>query len=315
MRFTSPERLVLLVIPAVLLLAMYVMRRRRHRTIVKFTALDLVDQVAPRRAGWRRVATTLVALLGITALAAAFARPVVAVAVPREQASLMLAVDVSLSMGADDVAPTRIAAAQDAAKRFLQIAPEGLNIGLVAFAGTALPVLPPEADRALVDVAIDRLGLGQGTAVGEAIFSSLDQLAVAAAQNDAGDAPQAIVVLSDGETTVGRSETEAAVAAADAGVPVYTIVFGTDAGFITFQGDTVPVPAAEGKLQEVADRTGGEFFATASEAELSQILESIGSAIGLTTEDRDVTDWATLAGLVLLAAASAASLRWFGRIV
>ena len=315
MRFTSPERLVLLLVPVLLLVVMYVVRRRRHRTIVRFTALDLVDEVAPRRPGWRRVATTAVALLGITALAAAFARPVVAVPVPREQASLMLAVDVSLSMGAGDVEPTRIAAAQDAAKRFLEIAPEGLNIGLVAFAGTALPVLPPEADRALVNVAIDRLGLGQGTAVGEAIFSSLDQLALVASQADVGDAPRAIVVLSDGETTVGRSETEAAIAAAEAGVPVYTIVFGTDSGFITFQGELIPVPAAEGRLQEVAEATGGQFFATASEAELSQILEAIGSEIGLTTEDRDVTDWAALAGLVLLATASAASLRWFGRIV
>lgn len=315
MRFTSPERLVLLVVPVLLLAAMYVVRRRRHRTILRFTALDLVGQVAPRRAGWRRVVTAVVALLGITALAAAFARPVVAVPVPNERAALVLAVDVSLSMGAEDVEPTRIAAAQDAAKRFLQIAPEGLNIGLVAFAGTALPVLPPDADRALVDVAVDRLGLGQGTAVGEAIFSSLDQLALAADQAQAEDAPQAIVVLSDGETTVGRSETEAAAAAAEAGVPVYTIVFGTDAGFITFQGEVIPVPAAEGRLQEVAETTGGEFFATASEAELSQILESIGSEIGLTTEDRDVTDWAALTGLLLLTTASAASLRWFGRIV
>ena len=98
-------------------------------------------------------------------------------------------------------------------------------------------------------------------------------------------------------------------------MPVYTIAFGTPAGFIRFQGDVIPVPAAEGRLQEVAETTGAQFFATASEAELSQIFESIGSEIGFETEDREVTDWAALVGLGLVGLAAAGSLRWFGRIV
>jgi Ca-activated chloride channel family protein len=312
MTFLSPARLVLLVVPAALLGSLVLVRLRRHRTVVRFTALDLVDTVAPRPAGWRRKATASAALLGIVTLAVAFARPVVAVPVPREQVALVLAIDVSLSMGAADVDPTRIAAAQDAARRFLDVAPEGLNIGLVAFAGTALPVLPPESDRALVEVAVDRLGLGQGTAVGEAIFASLDQLALSGLD---GEIPTAIVVLSDGETTVGRSETEAAQAAVEAGVPVFTIAFGTDRGVIRFQDGTIPVPAAEGRLREIAETTGAQFFTTATEAELAQILESIGSEIGYETEDREVTDWAALAGLGLVGLATAGSIRWFGRVV
>ncbi len=312
MSFLTPHRLALLVIPAALLVGYLVARARRDRTVLRFSSLELAESVAPRASGWRRWFTTGAALAASVVLVAAFARPVVAVPVPQERAALILAVDVSLSMNATDVAPTRLAAAQQAATKFLEIAPDELRIGLVAFAGTALPVLAPSNDHALVEDAVGRLGLGQGTAVGEAIFTALDQLAAAQADDPA---PQAIVVLSDGETTTGRSELDGAAAASAAGVAVYTIVFGTPSGAVTFEGETIPVPAAAGALREVADRTGGRFYETAEEGGLSDILSAIGSEVGFEIEEREVTDWFAAIGLLLVAVAAAASTRWFGRMI
>jgi Ca-activated chloride channel family protein len=311
MSVEAPVRLLALAIPAVLVAWYLVTRSRRSRQVVRFTSIDLAERVTAH-AGWRRWVTAGAGILGAIVLAVAFARPVVAVPIPQEQASLILAIDVSLSMGSGDVEPSRIEAAQDAAARFAGIAPNALNIGLVAFAGTALPVLAPDTDRTPLESAIDRLGLGQGTAIGEAIFSSLDQLEAAVPDPEV---PKAIVVLSDGETTVGRPDSEAAAAAIEAGVPIYTISFGTRAGTIDFRGERIRVPVAPEPLQQIAETTGGQFFETASESDLSQILAQIGSEIAFETEDREVTDWFAAGGLALLALAIAGSIRWFGRIV
>jgi Ca-activated chloride channel family protein len=311
MSVEAPVRLLALVVPAALLAWFAFARARRSREVVRFTSLDLAEQVTTR-SGWRRWVTAGAGVLGAIVLAVAFARPVVAVPIPQEQASLILAVDVSLSMGSADVAPSRIEAAQDAAERFAAIAPNDLNIGLVAFAGTALPVLAPDTDRTPLETAIRRLGLGQGTAIGEAIFSSLEQLDAAVPDPDV---PKAIVVLSDGETTVGRPDPEAAAAAVEAGVPVYTISFGTQSGTIDFQGERIAVPVAPDPLRQIAETTGGQFFETASESDLSQILAEIGSEVAFETEDREVTDWFAAGGLALLALAIAGSIRWFGRII
>ncbi len=310
MTVEAPIRLVALAVPAALLAWFLLTRARRSTAVVRFTSIELAEQVAPRT-GWRRWITAGAGILGAVVLAVAFARPIVAVPIPQEQASLILAVDVSLSMGSSDVEPSRIEAAQDAATRFAAIAPDDLNIGLVAFAGTALPVLGPDTDRTPLRTAIARLGLGQGTAIGEAIFSALEQLETAAREPDV---PKAVVVLSDGETTVGRPDSDAAAAAVEAGVPIYTISFGTQSGTIDFQGEQIAVPVAPEPLRQIAEATGGQFFETASEADLSQILAAIGSEIAFEVEDRDVTDWFAAGGLALLALAIAGSIHWFGRI-
>jgi Ca-activated chloride channel family protein len=217
-----------------------------------------------------------------------------AVQVPKEQATVVLAVDVSLSMEADDVDPTRIEAARAAARNFVELAPEELEIGLVSFAGTAVPVLAPTTDRTAAIRAIDRLALAEGTAIGEGIYTSvrLIEATTAARENadpgapttttvppdddtdgsgdpEADDDPaSAIVVLSDGETTMGRPDLDAAAAAEAARIPVSTISFGTGGGVVVIQGETIPVPANNGALQEVAETTGGEFFEAATGGEL-----------------------------------------------
>jgi Ca-activated chloride channel homolog len=310
--FLSPDRLVLLLVPLGLAVLWWVQRRRRSEYVVRFTNLELLERVVPRRAGWRRWVTVGALLMGVAAVVVAFARPVVAVPVLREQAAVVLAIDVSLSMAAEDVAPSRIEAARAAARRFVEDAPENLEIGLVAFAGTAIPVVAPTDDRAPTLSALERLGLGQGTAVGEAIFTSLEL--VASLDEGQGIPPVMVVVLTDGTSTVGRPDTEAAAAAAEAGVPVSAVAYGTPSGVIEFQGQQVAVPVDEGTLRRVAETTGGRFFEADSAGELGAILDVIGSQLAFETEDREIGDWFALLGGVMVTVAAVGSLIWFGRL-
>ncbi len=327
MTFLEPARLALLLLPALAAIAYLVSLRRREQYAVRFTNLELLDKVAPERPGWRRHVPAVVLLTGLVVLVLAVAKPATAVQVPREQATVALAIDVSLSMEADDVSPSRIAAAQEAARNFIELAPEELEIGVVAFSGVAIPVLAPTVDRQVALRAIDQLELGEGTAIGEGIFTSVqlletrlgeiqeDQGEDAAPESDEDTVPAtAIVVLSDGETTMGRADLEAADAASEAGIPVSTISFGTARGEVVIEGDVIPVPVNEGALREVASTTGGEFFEAATADELQAILDDLGSRVALEEETREITDWFTGAGLVLTLLASAASLLWFSRM-
>lgn len=322
MRFLEPARLVLLIVPALVAVAYVVVQRRRERYAVRFTNLDLLDKVAPEKPGWRRHAPAMAMLAGLVMLTLAVARPATAVQVPRQQATVTIAVDVSLSMEADDVDPTRIDAAREAAYAFLDLAPEELQVGIVAFAGTAVPVLTPTVDRALARLAIERLTLGEGTAIGEGVFAAVQLMTLDATGEpvdpqsaDGEEVPaQAIVVLSDGETTMGRPDLEAAQAASDAGIPVWTISFGTAAGEVVIEEERIPVPVNEGALREVATATGGEFFQAATADELQSILDEIGFRVGVEEEDREITDWFAGAGLVLALLAAAGSLLWFSRL-
>jgi Ca-activated chloride channel family protein len=311
MTFEAPLRLAGLFVPILLTIWYIVARARSSAVTMRFSALEAARQ-ASARSVWKRHIAAALALVGIVALVVAFARPVMAVEVPVEQATVVLAIDVSLSMAAEDVAPSRIEAAQDAADRFLGLAPSTLRVGLVAFAGNALPVAAPTFDRGLLREAVGRLGLGQGTAVGEAIFSSLEQIAVAAPPEGV---PAAIVVLSDGETTMGRPDSEAAAAAVQAGVPVYTIAFGTSRGTVTFEGEIIPVPVNEGALADVAEVTGGTFFEAATEAELRSVFDSLESQIAFEEEEQEVGDRFVGGALVALVGSVALSIRWFGRVI
>lgn len=310
MSFLEAGRLWLLLLPIAGIAAYLWSLRRHERFAVRFSNVDLLESVMPDQPGWRRHLPVVVSLLAIAVLVFAIARPVIAVPAPREEATVLLAIDVSLSMEADDVSPSRIDAARSAALRFVDLAPEELRIGVVAFAGIALAAQPPTDDSAAVRAAIERLTLAEGTAVGEGIYTSLDLVAFEELEEDAVH----VVVLSDGETTTGRSEVDAALEAASRGIPVSTVSFGTSDGTIVFLGEVVPVPANEGALREVADITGGQFSEAASAAEFQEILDSVGSQVAVTTEEREVWDWFLAAGLVLLVLAGAGSLVWFSRI-
>ena len=237
---------------------------------------------------------------------------------PRERATVVMAVDVSLSMQARDVEPTRFEAMQTAATAFVDVLPERINLGLVSFAGTATTLVPPTTDRAQVNGAIQSLHLAESTAMGEAVFASLTAIETFQASLDAPteDLPPArIVLLSDGYKTVGRDVTQAIDAARAAGVPVSTIAFGTDYGTLDLDGETVPVPVDRVKLKEIADDTGGSYSQAATAAELKQVYEDLGSQIGYTTEPQDISPWFVRGGLLFAFLGIAASLLWTNRLL
>jgi Ca-activated chloride channel homolog len=318
MHFIAPAWLWLLVLVVALLAAYVLLQLRRTKYVARFSNLELLGSVAPRRPGWRRHLTFALLLVGLTVLTVGVAQPTAAVRVPRDRATVVLAVDVSLSMEATDVLPSRIDAAKAAGKKFVGLLPSRINLGLVAFGGNASVLVSPTVDRAPVEAAIKGLKLQESTAIGEAIFTSLQAITVFGQATTAkGDKPPParIVLLSDGTNTVGRPVSAAVDAAKKAGVQVSTIAFGTDNGTVTYQGDTIPVPADKQALQQIAADTGGTFHTAASVQELEQVYQNIGQQIGYTTKQRDVSWRFMTVGLLVLLAAAGTSMLWSGRLV
>jgi len=257
-----------------------------------------------------------VLLFVLATLTLGMAKPTTAVRVPRDKATVVMAIDVSLSMQATDVTPSRIDAAKQAAKEFVQLLPPRINLGLVTFAGTATVLVSPTTNRDTVTRAIDTIQLRESTAIGEAIFSSLDAIHTSAAQDaDTKPTPATIVLMSDGDSKQGRPVNSATAAARGAKVPVSTIAFGTEDGTVDIGGDLVPVPADRVTLSRIAQDTGGMYHAAASAEELRDVYRDLGSQIGYTTQRQEITRWfvgmALLAGFVGLALA----LFWSNRLV
>jgi Ca-activated chloride channel family protein len=317
LNFAAPWWLLLLLVVVAAIVGYVVVQLRRKRYTARFSNAQLLASVAPRRPGWRRHLTFVLLVSGLAVLTLALAQPTAKVRVPRDRATVMLAIDVSRSMMATDVLPSRIEAAKSAAKAFVDLLPSRINVGLVKFAGTASVVAPPTTDRETVKTAIDLLELADSTATGDGIASSLDAITVFSKATTAKDdkpAPSRIVLMSDGHTTKGQDPLDAAVTAKRAGVAVSTIAFGTDNGTVVYEGETIPVPADKVTLQEVARETGGTFHAAASAQELRDVYADIGSQIGYTTVRKIITWRFLLVGLILLFGASGTSLLWGGRL-
>jgi Ca-activated chloride channel homolog len=320
MHFLAPGWLLLLVVVFGVAGWYAVLQIRRKKYVARFSNVELLASVAPRRPGWRRHLTFALLLIGMSVLTIGVAQPTAAVKVPRDRATVMLAVDVSLSMKATDVLPDRINAAKKAAKDFVELLPPRINVGLVKFGGNASVVVPPTIDRDSLKVAIDnQLQLQDSTAIGEAIFTCLDAVSVFSRATTAKDdkpAPARIVLMSDGTSNKGRSPQQGASAAKQAGVAISTIAFGTDEGTVDIPGyGPQPVPADATTLREVAADTGGTFHTAHSAAELRSVYSNIGSQIGFTSA-RKVIAWRFLTiGLLFTLAAALASLLWSGRLV
>jgi Ca-activated chloride channel family protein len=313
-RFLQPWWLLAL-LPVVAVAALYVWRQfRRRQYAMKFTNVDLLRTLAPKGLGWRRHAAAGAFLLSLVALGSAMARPSVDKEEPLERATVMLAIDVSLSMEADDVKPNRIEAAQEAAKAFVNELPPTYNLGLVSFAKSANVLVSPTKDRASVIAGIDGLTLAEATATGEAVFTSLDAIRSVPADGANGAPPARIVLLSDGYRTSGRSIEDAATAATEANVPVSTIAFGTDTGVVDIRGQLQRVPVDRLSLQQLADSTKGFFYEAASVSELKKVYEDMGSSIGHRVEPREVTQWYAGAALLFGLCAAAMSLLWTSRL-
>lgn len=315
-----------LLVPVALLLVIYLVQQsRRSRYVVRFATLPMLERLVPRRPAWRRHLPAALLLLAFSAMVVAAARPQTDVEVPRERATVIVVVDVSLSMEAVDVEPDRITAARSAAKSFVEGLPDGFNVGIVAFAGSASVLAEPSSDHQESLDALDRLQLDEGTAIGDGVLTSLAQIEATAARTDDSGAngaegedaepvPAHIVLLSDGTNTVGSSLQTAADAAIEDGVPVSTIAYGTPNGTVVVDGQTVPVPVDEQSLDELAVATGGTGYAAETADELTEVYDDIQSSIGYRTEQRDRTQVAVVVALLLGMLAGGLSMRWFSRL-
>jgi Ca-activated chloride channel family protein len=309
MSFTWPLALISLAAVPVLV-ALYIDRdRRRVASQAEFGNPDLLPNMVDREPGRLRYLPPLIMLVALVFLIVGVARPHATVTVPREEATVILALDVSRSMKATDVEPTRLDAARIAAKTFLDEVPEKFRVGVVSFATRAAVGVAPTEDRELVVTALDTLAPGEGTAIGAAVALSLQVGQPPGAGAVA--RPRAIVRLSDGARDGG--EVEPAKAAADAkelGVPVYSVLVGTPDGVVEEEltggyRRIIRVPTNPETLEQVAVASGGEFFAAPDAEGLSQVYEDLGSRLGSREQDREITDvFAAIAAALLLAAAT-----------
>jgi Ca-activated chloride channel family protein len=317
--FATP--LALLALAALPLLALAYLGQQRSRRVAAaaFASPALQASVAPRRPGFRRHLPMFAFLLAIAALIVAAARPQRTVAVPIERASIMLANDVSGSMTATDVKPTRLAAAKRAAKGFLAKVPKRVNVGLLAFNDTARVLQSPTTDRSAVNSAIDNMTVSGGTATGNAIATATSVLSKAPAAGQKRP-PAAIVLLSDGASTRGQDPVAAAQAARKLHIPVYTVVLGTSEGTITVKKSdgstqTVRVPPDPASLAQISRASGAATFTAPTASGLKQVYEKLGSQLGHKKQKHQVTTAFAGGGLALLLAGAAMSLAWFGRLI
>jgi Ca-activated chloride channel homolog len=320
MSFGAPLFLVglLLVPPALWLYARHL--RRRRAQAASFANPALMPVVAPRRPGWRAHAPVAVYGVALTALLVGLARPQTTIAVPVEHATVVLATDISGSMQATDVKPSRLVAAQRAGESLVERLPDGVRAGLVAFNHQARIAQSPTADHRRVIERIHALRPSGGTATGDAITSALN--AIRAATPPGGKRPPAaILLLSDGESTRGRDELDAAREAARQRIPVYTVALGTPDGTIEVERPggqsgtyTARVPPDIPAMQQIAQITRARAFSTADAGRLDEIYERLGSQVSTRDEQREVTAAFACGALILLLAGGLMSLRWFGRL-
>jgi Ca-activated chloride channel homolog len=348
MTFATPLALLALPLIPLVVLALVLARRRRIRYAIRYPALDVLAGVVERDR-WGRWIPAALLVLALTALLLGAARPMARVPVPRDEATVMLIIDVSGSMNADDVEPTRMEAAQRAASRFLDRLPERFQVGLVTFSSEAETLVPPTADREAVRSALASLNANGGTAMGDGLARALDVIEAARQKATGGGAgptttdppapgstnptpggpdtgstqptapPAVTLLLSDGANSAGGDPFVQAERARQLHVPVYTIALGTANGVLrqpnAFGGMRIqPVPPDPDSLARIAETSNGRFFQAPTSQNLTAVYDSLGSRIGFRFEHREVTVAFTAAGLLLLAAAGALRARRGARL-
>ncbi len=346
MNFLWPELLwLLLILPALVLLYLWLLRRKKNAA-VSYANLALVRQAMAGSTTWRRHLPPLLFLLALAALLLASARPFATIALPSQQETIMLAMDVSGSMRATDVEPNRLVAAQNAAKAFLAELPRHVKVGIVAFAGTASVVQPATVNREDLVAAIDKFQMQRGTAIGNGIVMSLAELFPDAdidlSKMQYGNRPQgtslddkpkagkkvyepvapgsngsaAIILLTDGQRTTGVDPLEAAKLAADYGVRVYTVGVGTVTGeTIGFEGWSMRVRLDEESLKAIASKTQAEYFYAGTAQDLKKVYTTLSSKLTLQKKDTEISGLMALLGAALALLSAGLSVLWFNRIL
>jgi Ca-activated chloride channel family protein len=284
----------------------------RRRRIQRFANTELLESVAPKRPSrWRHLATVLV-VLSLVMFTIAMAGPTHDVRIPRNRAVVMLVIDVSQSMKATDVSPNRLAASQEAAKQFVDQMTPGVNLGLIAYAGTATVLVSPTTNRDASKNAIDKLQVADRTATGEAISTALQAISTVGAVIGGGDEPPParIVLMSDGKETVPSNPDNpkgaytAARTAKDQGVPISTVSFGTPYGYVEINDQRQPVPVDDEMLKKIAQLSGGQSYTASSVEQLKEVFTNLQEQIGYETRKGDASaGWLRLGALVLALAA------------
>ncbi len=308
MSFQSPWLLLGLLLLPLLAAAYVASERRRRRAAAAFAAPAVSASVVPRRPGVRRHVPLALAGIATAALIAALARPQISVAVPAEQATIVLAMDHSGSMAATDVSPSRLAAAVDAGEAFLSKVPKRVRVGGVVFNNRAEAVQSPTTDREELRAALKQaMKPSGGTATGDALATALEMVRTAGKK-----APGAIVLLSDGKATHGRDPLPVADEAKKLGIPIYTVALGTASGTLP-NGDAVPPDTAT--LEQIATRSGGTASTAAEASKLSAVYEKLGSEVAMKKEQREVTAGFAGGAALMLLLGGGLSLRWFRRLI
>ena len=319
MTFEWPLALIGLVAVPVLVAVYVVRERRRTVAAARLTSPGLLPNLVDAAPAWRRHVPIAVLLVALTAMLVGVARPHASVSVEREEATVILVVDTSLSMRADDIKPTRLFAARRAARSFVERMPKKFRVGIVGFAGRAYVALPPTEDRALVPAALASLRPGQGTSLGDALGLAT-RLGRRQRTADGVIPPISILVISDGAQKSGRTQpAAAALRARSFHIPVYSVVLGTPDGIVQvplangFQAQ-IRVPPDPETLKTVTGITGGELFTAPDDARLRDVYERLGSRLGKRTETREVTDYFAGGSAALLFFGGALSALWFRRV-
>ena len=318
MSFASPLWLFgLLLLPV--LLATYLLRERaRRRSAAVWSTPALLPNLVDEEPGTRRHLPAAILLAGLAAMIVGVARPHATVTVKRDEATVLLTMDVSRSMGATDVPPTRLRAAKTAAMHFIDNVPKKFRVGVVSFATRAQVAVAPTEDRGLARAAIDSLRTGEGTAIGDAVV-----LAASLGTRERVDGvvpPTSILLISDGARDGGSRTPQAAAKRAKAlHVPVYTILLGTPGGVVqhTLPGgytETLRVPPSAATLQLLARTTGGEFFTASNDKRLADVYDQLRSRLGHKKTSREITDFFAAGAALLLLTGGGLSTFWFRRV-
>lgn len=319
--FTSPWWFLLLVLIAGLVAGYVLMQRRRQQYVLRFANLAMLERVAPSRPPWwQRHLPVALLLTALVVLTVALAGPTAEQRVPRNRATVMLVIDVSLSMQATDVSPTRLAAAQRSATAFADSLTPGINLGLVSFAGSPTVLVSPTTDRNSVKEGIRNLKLAEATGTGEAIYAALASIEAFGSEigGGTGPPPARIVLLSDGKQTVPTSFPDkprgafpAAQAAAQANIPISAISFGTQYGRVEINGTSQLVPTDDATLHKIADLSHGQFFNAETAGDLEQVYSTLAEQIGYETKRADASKpWVVAATVLMIMAAGAAIIFW-----
>ena len=314
LQFLSPGRLwALLLVPLLVVFYLWAMRRR-NRTGMRFTNTSVLARVVPKQSQWRRHLAVALSLLSLVTLVLAWSQPNGVEKVPRERATIVLVIDVSRSMAATDIKPNRLDAAKELSIQFLKDLPPAYNVAVVSLSGNPAVRLPPTVDRVLAERSVQALDYQDSTALGEALVTAVGAIRMAPEGDDGSAAPGSIVLLSDGTNTVGRSPLQGAEEARAAGIPVYTIAYGTENGSVDLDGKRERVPPDRELLAQIATNTSGTTATAENAGDLSRVYDSIRSEVGYEEVKKETTAiWAGYGlAFAVVAALAAVSLgaRW-----